>query len=51
MNDAELEYVGFWLRVWAAIIENYRNKDGSVTIPTALRPYMRGQQKIEFMSP
>ena len=37
-------------RVWAAIIENYRNQDGSVTIPTALHPYMRGQQKIEFMS-
>jgi seryl-tRNA synthetase len=29
-------------RVWAAIIENYRNEDGSVTIPDVLRPYMRG---------
>jgi seryl-tRNA synthetase len=29
-------------RVWAAIVENYRNPDGSVTVPEALRPYMRG---------
>ncbi len=29
-------------RVWAAIVENYRNEDGSVTVPDALHPYMRG---------
>jgi seryl-tRNA synthetase len=29
-------------RVWAAIVENYRNVDGSITVPAALRPYMRG---------
>jgi seryl-tRNA synthetase len=34
-------------RVWAAIIENYRNVDGSVTVPTALQPYMRGIERIE----
>lgn len=28
-------------RVWAAIIENYRNDDGSVTVPGVLHPYMR----------
>ena len=28
-------------RVWAAIIENYRNEDGSVTVPEVLYPYMR----------
>ena len=28
-------------RVWAAIIENYRNDDGSVTVPEVLHPYMR----------
>ena len=28
-------------RVWAAIIENYRNEDGSVTVPEVLHPYMR----------
>ena len=33
-------------RVWAAIIENYRNADGSVTVPEALRPYMRGIDRI-----
>ncbi len=34
-------------RVWAAIIENHRNEDGSVTVPGALRPYMRGIDRIE----
>jgi len=29
-------------RVWAAILENHRNEDGTVNIPTALHPYMRG---------
>jgi seryl-tRNA synthetase len=29
-------------RVWAAIVENYRNEDGSITVPDVLRPYMRG---------
>lgn len=34
-------------RVLVAILENFQNKDGSVTIPTALRPYMGGLKKIE----
>jgi seryl-tRNA synthetase len=34
-------------RVWAAIVENYRNDDGSVTVPEAIRPYMRGIERIE----
>ncbi|WP_040493181.1 serine--tRNA ligase [Ilumatobacter nonamiensis] len=29
-------------RVWAAIVENFRNEDGSVTVPEVLHPYMRG---------
>jgi len=29
-------------RVWAAILENHRQPDGSVRIPEVLRPYMRG---------
>jgi seryl-tRNA synthetase len=29
-------------RVLAAIIENYRQADGSITIPDALHPYTRG---------
>jgi seryl-tRNA synthetase len=33
-------------RVWAAIIENYRNEDGSITVPGVLRPYMRGIDRI-----
>jgi seryl-tRNA synthetase len=33
-------------RVWAAIIENYRNADGSVTVPRVLEPYMRGIDRI-----
>ena len=34
-------------RVWAAILENYRQADGSVRVPDALRPYMRGVEVIE----
>jgi seryl-tRNA synthetase len=37
-------------RVWAAIVENYRNADGSVTVPEALLPYMRGIERIEMPS-
>ena len=29
-------------RVWAAIIENFRQADGSVSVPAVLHPYMRG---------
>ncbi|GGH80234.1 seryl-tRNA synthetase [Pullulanibacillus pueri] len=34
-------------RTMAAILENYQQPDGSVVIPEALRPYMRGLEKIE----
>jgi seryl-tRNA synthetase len=33
-------------RVWAAIVENFRETDGSVSIPEVLRPYMRGLERI-----
>jgi seryl-tRNA synthetase len=33
-------------RTMVAILENYQNADGSVTIPEVLRPYMGGAQKI-----
>lgn len=33
-------------RTVAAILENYQNDDGTVTIPEALRPYMGGLEKI-----
>ncbi|MCB1153900.1 serine--tRNA ligase, partial [bacterium] len=34
-------------RTFLAILENYQNADGTVTIPEALRPYMGGQETIE----
>ncbi|AZO54331.1 MULTISPECIES: serine--tRNA ligase [unclassified Mesorhizobium] len=34
-------------RALIAVIENYQNEDGSVTIPEVLRPYMGGLGKIE----
>jgi seryl-tRNA synthetase len=33
-------------RTLVAILENFQNADGSVTIPAALRPYLGGQEKI-----
>lgn len=33
-------------RTVAAILENYQNEDGTVTIPEVLRPYMHGVEKI-----
>ena len=33
-------------RVWAAIMENFRQQDGSVAIPSVLHPYMRGTTVI-----
>jgi seryl-tRNA synthetase len=33
-------------RTLVAILENYQEEDGSVTIPPALRPYMDGHQSI-----
>ncbi|NYB73033.1 serine--tRNA ligase [Sedimentibacter hydroxybenzoicus DSM 7310] len=35
-------------RTFAAILENYQNEDGSITIPKQLRPYMRGMDKISL---
>jgi seryl-tRNA synthetase len=34
-------------RTLVAILENYQNEEGSVTIPEALRPYMGGVGRIE----
>ena len=33
-------------RTLVAILENYQNADGSVTIPEVLRPYMGGMEKL-----
>lgn len=34
-------------RTMAALLENYQNEDGTITIPEVLRPYMGGQEKLE----
>ncbi len=33
-------------RIMPAIVEQYQNADGSITIPEVLRPFMGGQEKI-----
>jgi seryl-tRNA synthetase len=37
-------------RTLVALLENYQQADGSVTIPEALRPYMNGLERIEPLS-
>ena len=34
-------------RTLVAVLENYQNEDGSITVPDVLRPYMGGVTKIE----
>ncbi len=34
-------------RLWAAVVENYQQADGSVNIPDALVPYMNGVKNIK----
>lgn len=34
-------------RTLIAIIENYQNQDGSITVPAALQPYLHGRKRIE----
>lgn len=34
-------------RTLVAVLENYQNADGSVTVPAALRPYMGGIDKLD----
>jgi seryl-tRNA synthetase len=33
-------------RALIAVLENFQEEDGSLTIPEALRPYMRGQERL-----
>jgi seryl-tRNA synthetase len=33
-------------RTWVAIVENYQQKDGTIVVPEALRPYMGGLERI-----
>jgi seryl-tRNA synthetase len=37
-------------RVWAALVETYRQADGAVAVPEVLRPYMRGAESISGRS-
>lgn len=37
-------------RTLVAVLENYQNADGSVTVPVALRPYMGGVERIDAPS-
>jgi len=41
-NDATV----FSMRPLIAIIENYQNEDGTVTVPDVLRPYLGGREKL-----
>lgn len=34
-------------RTWVAVLENYQQADGSVTVPEALRPYLDGLERIK----
>ncbi len=52
-NNNETEYVGTLNgsglavgRTLIAILENYQNSDGSITIPDVLKPYMNNLEKI-----
>ena len=54
-KDAKPEYVhtlnGSGLavgRTFAAIVENYQNEDGTITVPEALVPFMGGLKTIEL---
>jgi len=38
-------------RALVAVLENYQNPDGSVTVPDVLRPYMGGLERIEPRAP
>ncbi len=33
-------------RTMVALLENYQNRDGTVTVPEVIRPYMKGQETI-----
>jgi seryl-tRNA synthetase len=34
-------------RALIAVLENYQNEDGSVSVPAALQPYMGGLTRLE----
>jgi seryl-tRNA synthetase len=40
-----------WPRIWAALVENGRQEDGSVQLPECLAPYLGGQTLIPAPAP
>ena len=38
-------------RILIPIVEMYQNEDGSITVPTPLRPYLNGRERIVSRSP
>lgn len=42
-NDATAFACG---RALVAIMENYQNEDATITVPSVLRPYMGGKERI-----
>jgi len=38
-------------RTLVALLENFQEQDGSVTLPAAIRPYMGGRERIEALRP
>jgi seryl-tRNA synthetase len=38
-------------RVWAALVETYRQPDGTIEVPEVLRPYFRGADRITASRP
>ncbi len=37
-------------RTLVAVMENYQNEDGSITVPDVLKPYMGGKEIIKAVS-
>ena len=37
-------------RTLVAVMENYQNEDGSITVPDVLRPYMNGLEVIPSLA-
>ena len=37
-------------RALVAVLENYQNADGSITVPTVLRPYMGGKERLDAVN-
>jgi seryl-tRNA synthetase len=35
-----------WPRTWAAVVETYRQPDGSIAVPEVLRPYLGGAEAL-----